>query len=106
MKHFRFLSIVVALTISTGLYAQTNVKGTVLDSLSRQPEVGAVVQFIKNGEDRPAAYSVTDSLGMFEKVVNGTGEYVMLLQNMGRKTVSKGFALKTPRLLTRRLSRR
>ena len=77
--------------MSASLYAQTNVKGTVLDSLSRQPEVGAVVQFIKNGQDRPSAYSVTDSLGKFERTVGGNGEYVLLLQNMGRKSVSKGF---------------
>ena len=73
--------------------AQTNVKGTVLDSLSRQPEVGAVVRFIKNGEDRPAAYSVTDSLGKFERSIPGSGEYVLLLQNMGRKAVSRSFKL-------------
>ena len=93
MRHLRLLSFVVALAISSGLYAQTNVKGTVLDSLSRQPEVGAVVQFIKNGDDRPAAYSVTDSLGKFERTVSGNGEYVLLLQNMGRKSVSKGFKI-------------
>ncbi|MBR5661717.1 MAG: TonB-dependent receptor [Bacteroidales bacterium] len=91
MRHLNFLSFVFALTISAGLYAQTNVKGTVLDSLSRQPEVGAVVQFIRNGEDRPAAYSVTDSLGKFERTVPGSGEYVLLLQNMGRKAVRMVF---------------
>ncbi len=92
MRPFRFVSsIILALAMSASLYAQTNVKGTVLDSLSRQPEVGAVVQFIKNGQDRPSAYSVTDSLGKFERTVAGNGEYVLLLQNMGRKSVSKGF---------------
>ena len=91
MRHFRFVSSILALAMSASLYAQTNVKGTVLDSLSRQPEVGAVVQFIKNGQDRPSAYSVTDSLGKFERTVAGNGEYVLLLQNMGRKTVSRGF---------------
>ena len=91
MRPFRFVSSILALAMSASLYAQTNVKGTVLDSLSRQPEVGAVVQFIKNGQDRPSAYSVTDSLGKFERTVGGNGEYVLLLQNMGRKSVSKGF---------------
>ena len=91
MRPFRFVSSILALAMSASLYAQTNVKGTVLDSLSRQPEVGAVVQFIKNGQDRPLAYSVTDSLGKFERTVTEYGEYVLLLQNMGRKTVSKGF---------------
>ena len=91
MRHFGFVSSILALAMSASLYAQTNVKGTVLDSLSRQPEVGAVVQFIKNGQDRPSAYSVTDSLGKFERTVGGNGEYVLLLQNMGRKSVSKGF---------------
>ena len=63
MRRVRFILIIMSLFATMTAVAQTNVKGTVLDSLSRQPEVGAVVQFIKNGEDRPAAYSVTDSLG-------------------------------------------
>lgn len=93
MRRVRFNLIIMSLFATISAFAQTNVKGTVLDSLSRQPEVGAVVQFIKNGEDRPAAYSVTDSLGKFERSIPGSGEYVLLLQNMGRKAVSKGFKL-------------
>ena len=71
--------------------AQTVVKGSVLDSLSREAEVGAVIQFFKSGDESPAAYSVTDSLGRFERMVRGEGDYVLLIQNMGRKTVSKAF---------------
>ena len=91
MRRVRLSLIIMSFFATLTAVAQTNVKGTVLDSLSRQPEMGAVVQFIKNGEDRPAAYSVTDSLGKFERSIPVSGEYVLLLQNMGRKAVSKGF---------------
>ncbi|MBP3269961.1 MAG: TonB-dependent receptor [Bacteroidales bacterium] len=93
MRLPRLLSFVMTLAVSAELYAQTNVKGTVLDSLSRLPEVGTVVQFIKSGEDRPAAYSVTDSLGKFERTLPVGGEYLLLLENMGRKPVRKIFSL-------------
>ncbi|MBR3440410.1 MAG: TonB-dependent receptor [Bacteroidales bacterium] len=93
MRRVRLCLIIMSLFATLTAVAQTNVKGTVLDSLSRQPEVGAVVRFIKNGEDRPAAYSVTDSLGKFERSIPGSGEYVLLLQNMGRKAVSRSFKL-------------
>ena len=93
MRLPRLFSFIMTLAVSAGLYAQTNVKGTVLDSLSRQPEVGAVVQFIKSGEDRAAAYSVTDSLGKFERSIPMRGEYVLLIENMGRKPVRKSFSV-------------
>ena len=48
---------------------------------------------MKSGGNQPAAYSVTDSLGRFERSFNSTGDYVLLIQNMGRKPVRKEFSL-------------
>ena len=92
-KISQLVVIILTFSFSCTLGAQTVVKGFVRDSLSRDAEVGAVIQFFKSGEDRPAAYSVTDSLGRFERVFNTPGDYFLLLQNMGRKTVRKGFKL-------------
>lgn len=88
---FRIVTVIMAASLTLSLGAQTNVRGTVLDSLSREPEAGAVIQFLKAGGEKPEAYSVTDSLGRFSRVFERHGDYVLLLQNMGRKTVSKAF---------------
>ena len=85
--------IIIALLTSVVATAQTKVSGTVLDSLSRGPEVGAVIQFVKAGDTQPTSYSVTDSLGRFERNFNAAGDYVLLLQNMGRKLVRREFTL-------------
>ncbi len=93
MDKLKLTIIIIAFLTGVAAQAQTKVSGTVLDSLSRGPEVGAVIQFLKAGENKPSSYSVTDSLGRFERNFNVTGEYVLLLQNMGRKTVRKEFTL-------------
>ena len=85
--------VIIAFFASVGVSAQTLVKGTVLDSLSRNPEVGAVVQFLKSGVSEPVAYSVTDSLGEFSRTFNSAGNYTLLVENMGRKTVRKPFSV-------------
>ena len=93
MDKFKLNILIIALMMNVAAMAQTTVKGTLLDSLSRAPETGAVVQFLKTGQESPVAYSVTDSTGRFERTVSGQGDYILLLQNMGRKTVSRGFKL-------------
>ena len=93
MNRLKLYFIILALMTGSVAMAQTKVGGTVLDSISREPEVGAVIQFFQAGSSQPSSYSVTDSLGRFERNFNVTGEYVLLLQNMGRKTVSRGFTL-------------
>ena len=90
---FRLFAVILASSLTLSLGAQTTIRGTVLDSLSRKAEVGAVIQFLKAGDNQAAAYSVTDSLGRFERNFNASGDYVLLIQNMGRKTVRKDFTL-------------
>ena len=99
MSKLKLNTIIIALLAGTVAMAQTKVAGTVLDSLSRGPEVGAVIQFMKSGGNQPAAYSVTDSLGRFERSFNSTGDYVLLIQNMGRKPVRKEFSLEADKEL-------
>ena len=79
----------ILLASSFGAGAQTLVKGTVADSLSRQPVEGSVIQFFKAGEEQPAAYSVTDSTGAFSRTFQQAGKYEMVLQNLGWKNVRR-----------------
>ena len=70
MDKFKLNILIIALMMNVAAMAQTTVKGTLLDSLSRAPETGAVVQFLKTGQESPVAYSVTDSTGRFERTVS------------------------------------
>lgn len=70
------------------------VKGAVLDSLSREPEPAAVVQFFKAADKaKPIAYAVAGEDGKFSHVLSGDGEYTLMFSNVGRKTVWKDFTL-------------
>lgn len=85
---FAFLTAVAA-------HGQTTVvTGTVLDSLTREGEPAAIIQFFKGGDlAKPVAYTTTDENGHFEHSLSGTGTYRMLFSNMGRKQRSIGFSL-------------
>ena len=93
MRRFVLIMSALALFSATRATAQTKVGGTVLDSLSREPETGAVIQFYKVGSEAPVAYSVSDSLGRFWRTFAESGEYSLTLQNLGRKPVTIEFTL-------------
>ena len=91
MKQIKAISLICALLLPVLATGQTKVRGTVVDSLSGNPEVGAIIQFFEAGGSQAIAYSVTDSLGVFSRDFNAPGDYGMLLQNLGRKSVSMAF---------------
>lgn len=62
------------------------VKGAVLDSLSRNPEVAAIVQFYKSEDSsKPIAYTTTDENGRFAHNLTEKGQYRLLLNNLGKR---------------------
>lgn len=69
------------------------VKGQVLDSLTREGEPSAVLQFFRKGGEKPIAFTTTDLDGNFNQVINGTGDYYALFSNVGRKNRSVYFTL-------------
>jgi len=92
MKRFLFI---LLLFVSIAAQGQTTVvKGILVDSLSREGEPAAVLQFFKDGEtSRPIAFTVTDETGRFTQPLSGKGEHRMLFTNMGRKQRSIVFNL-------------
>ena len=92
MKRFLFI---LLLFVSIAAQGQTTVvKGILVDSLSREGEPAAVLQFFKDGEaSRPIAFTVTDETGRFTHPLSGKGEHRMLFTNMGRKQRSIVFNL-------------
>ena len=78
-------------------YSQTVIKGKVVDSASREPEVGAVVSVFDGAvaDGRGVGYAMSDSLGRFTvKVAAGkfSGGGTVQVMNLGRKTVELGFS--------------
>ena len=68
------------------------VSGTVLDSLTREGEPAAVLQFFKSSDlDKPVAFTTTGTDGTFTQTLTGRGGYRLLFSNMGRKTVTRDF---------------
>ena len=82
-----FLSILAFTFLSTSTYAQTNVKGRVLDSETREGEVAAIVQLLRSGEN--LTYTVTDSTGVFFLKTKANGTLTLRIENLGRKTIER-----------------
>lgn len=91
----RFSTALLSLLCFTGAYAQpSTVTGIVADSLTRQGETAAIIQFFK-AEDlsKPIAYTTTDDKGRFIQTITGKGEYRLLFNNMGRRQRNLDFTL-------------
>lgn len=88
-------TLTLILTAGVLAFAQrTVVTGTVLDSLTREGEPAAVLQFFKASDlEKPIAFTTTDTDGSFSQVLTGSGEYRLLFSNMGRKTLHRNFTL-------------
>lgn len=91
----RILAILLSIMSACAAYAQTTiVKGTVLDSLTRQGEPAAVISFFRSGETgTPSAFTVTAEDGTFEKAISGKGNYVLHFSNVGRRSRTLAFEL-------------
>ncbi len=84
----------ILLACTATLAQRTVVSGSVLDSLTRQGEPAAVLQFFKAADlEKPIAFTTTDTDGRFSQILTGKGEYQLLFSNMGRKTLRRNFTL-------------
>ena len=91
----RTLAILFALFTGIAVLAQPRtVKGVVLDSLTRQGEPAAILQFFKAGDaSKPVAFTTTAEDGTFSQTFTVKGEYYLLFDNMGRKQVRRDFTI-------------
>ena len=94
MKRF-FLLLISALMSGAALSAQqTVVSGAVLDSLTRQGEPAAVLQFFKAADaGKPVAFTTTDADGRFSQPLTGQGAYILLFSGVGRQDRRVAFEL-------------
>ncbi len=85
----------VLLLGSMPAFAQkTIVTGRVLDSLTREGEPGAVLQFFRAQDmDKPVAYTTADEEGRFWQRLDGSGNYELLFSGMGRFSERRSFVI-------------
>ena len=92
----KFFIILTALLAGLTASAQEirTVKGVVLDSLTRQGEPAAILQFFKADDDSKAvAFTTTAEDGTFSHTFDVKGEYYLLFSNLGRKEVRRYFKI-------------
>ena len=89
MKHI--LSFFVFLTVTSfAAFSQTTITGRVLDAETHEGEVAAIAQLLKDGAS--LTYTITDSTGHFLLKTSATGELLLKIENMGRKTIERPFS--------------
>lgn len=91
----RFSTALLSLFCFAGAYAQTStVTGVIADSLTRQGETAAIIQFFKTADlSEPIAYTTTDEDGRFTQTIKGKGGYRLLFNNLGRRQRNIDFTL-------------
>ena len=94
MKKIFSITLFVFISSVLTFAQQATVTGIVLDSLSREGEPAAIIQFFKAPDmEKPVAFTTTGTDGKFAQTLTGKGEYRLLFSNMGRKTVTRDFTL-------------
>ena len=92
----RMISCILALLSSAMILSaqRTTVTGAVLDSLSRQGEPAAVLQFFKAPDaEKPVAFTTTGTDGRFSQALSGPGAYTLLYTGVGRADRRVAFTL-------------
>ncbi|MBR4266520.1 MAG: outer membrane beta-barrel protein [Bacteroidales bacterium] len=94
MKKLFFLIVVAIFTINA-TFAQTTIKGVILDSLSKEGVPFATVAVTKEGTLNDFAMTgITETDGSFSGTVKGRGNFVITMRSTGKQTIVKNFTLK------------
>ena len=94
MKKTVILLVTLLAALTASAQEIRTVKGVVLDSLTRQGEPAAILQFFKVDDDSKAvAFTTTAEDGTFSHTFDVKGEYYLLFSNLGRKEVRRYFKI-------------
>ncbi len=97
MKQVRFLfAVVMMLTMSAVVTAQTTVKGVLVDKNSGEGEPFATVRVFKGGtSDKAVSMFLTDENGAFAKQVTGKGMFDIVCSSVGKEDLRLSVELGT-----------
>lgn len=95
MKSIKNVSIIILLLLTVQVSpAQTVVKGILKDSLSNETISYASVKVYKDGEGKsPVTMSTTDANGCILQKIEGKGNYVVTVNYIGKKEVTRNLQL-------------
>ena len=93
----KIILLLVSVFAATAAFAQDKevlVKGVVLDSLTREGEPAAVIEFYEMANtDKAVAFTTTDVDGNFSHSFTLKGDYCLRFNNLGRKVIKRCFTI-------------
>lgn len=94
MKQFRAIFVMMMLTFSAVVTAQTTVKGVLTDENLGEAEPFATVRVFKHGKtDKPVAMFLTKEDGSFSQQVKGKGRYDIVFSSVGKEDLKQTITL-------------
>ena len=86
MKQIRIFAVMMMLTMSAVVMAQTTVKGVLKDETLDESEPFATVRVFKAGKtDKPVAMFLTKEDGQFSEKISGKGKYDIVFSSVGKE---------------------
>ncbi len=96
----QLFTIVVLLTMTVSMIAQTTVKGVLTDKTSGESEPFATVRVFNAGKtDKPVAMFLTDEEGRFSHEVKGKGKFDIVFSSVGKEDLKQTVELGSQKTL-------
>ena len=94
MKQFRVYFVMILMSFSSVVMAQTTVKGLLMDETLGENEPFATVRVFKAGKsEKPVAMFLTDENGQFSQEIKGKGQFDIVFSSVGKEDLRKTVAL-------------
>ena len=93
MKKIYFILILALLSIATWAQRNGSVKGTIIDTLSKQPVAGATLTVLQRKDSSLISFSMTDNYGRFELRGLSNGDYRLLITHINYHNSNKYFSI-------------
>jgi hypothetical protein len=94
MKQIRIFAVMMMLTLSAVVMAQTTVKGVLRDEVLDESEPFATVRVFKAGQkDKPVAMFLTKEDGQFSEQVKGKGKFDIVFSSVGKEDLMQTIEL-------------
>ena len=94
MKQFRVYFVMILMSLSSVVMAQTTIKGLLMDETLGENEPFATVRVFKAGKsEKPVAMFLTDENGQFSQEIKGKGQFDIVFSSIGKEDLRKTIAL-------------
>ena len=94
MKQFRVYFVMILMSFSSVVMAQTTVKGLLMDETLGENEPFATVRVFKAGKsEKPVAMFLTDENGQFSQEIKGKGQFDIVFSSVGKEDLRETVAL-------------